>query len=255
MKQTYAVQGMHCSSCVDKVVAALRQARDVESASVSLNPPRAVVEGRGPLQLSALRGAVATAGPYTLEALDGERARAVDQELEVRGGASSAATRASLYPLVLIVAYLAGAVLLIEAAAGTFDAHRAMRHFMAGFFLVFSFFKLLDLHGFARVYRSYDIVARRAPSWALVYPFVELGLGLAYLWGGRLALVHVVTLAVMVVGSIGVLQALLQKRAIRCACLGTVLNLPMTTVTLVEDLGMAAMALGMLLLEASSRHP
>jgi hypothetical protein len=55
------------------------------------------------------------------------------------------------------------------------------------------------------------------------------------------------TLILMLIGSIGVLRALLDNRAIRCACLGTALNLPMTTVTLVEDLGMAAMAAAMLL--------
>jgi hypothetical protein len=57
-----------------------------------------------------------------------------------------------------------------------------------------------------------------------------------------------VTLVLMLVGAAGVLKALLDKRAIRCACLGTALNLPMTTVTLVEDLTMAAMAAGMLVL-------
>jgi hypothetical protein len=50
------------------------------------------------------------------------------------------------------------------------------------------------------------------------------------------------------VSAVGVLKALLDRRAIRCACLGTALNLPMTKVTLVEDLGMAAMAAGMLAL-------
>jgi hypothetical protein len=53
---------------------------------------------------------------------------------------------------------------------------------------------------------------------------------------------NIVTLVVMLIGSIGVLRAVLYKRRIRCACLGTSLNLPMTTVTIVEDLGMAAMA-------------
>ena len=51
----------------------------------------------------------------------------------------------------------------------------------------------------------------------------------------------------MLIGAVGVLRALLRKDTIRCACLGTALNLPMTTVTLVEDLVMAAMAGAMLL--------
>ena len=58
---------------------------------------------------------------------------------------------------------------------------------------------------------------------------------------------NVVTLIVMLLGAAGVLKALLDKRTIRCACLGTALKLPMTTVTLVEDLTMAGMAVVMIL--------
>ncbi len=50
----------------------------------------------------------------------------------------------------------------------------------------------------------------------------------------------------MSIGSVGVLRSLMQKRKIQCACLGTVFELPMTTVTLVENVGMAVMAAMML---------
>jgi hypothetical protein len=140
------------------------------------------------------------------------------------------------------VAFLAGAVLLVAWRGGGWDWREAMLDFMAGFFLVFSFFKLLDLRGFADAYRSYDIVARRSRAYALAYPFMELALGVGYLMRWEPTITHAATLVLMLVGSVGVLRALLDKRAIRCACLGTALNLPMTTVTLVEDLGMAAMA-------------
>lgn len=105
---------------------------------------------------------------------------------------------------------------------------------------------MLDLRGFADAYRSYDVVARVRPTWGLIYPFVELALGAAYLLNLNPFVTNLATLMIMLVGAIGVLQALLDKRAIRCACLGTALNLPMTTITLVEDLGMAAMAAAML---------
>ena len=159
----------------------------------------------------------------------------------------------SLFPLLLIVGYILGAVLLIEVGAalgsdGAWSAERAMRHFMAGFFLVFSFFKLLDVRGFVRSYLMYDVIARLQPRWAWAYPFVELGLGVAYLLNVAPLVVNGVTLVLMLVGALGVLLALRDKKQIRCACLGSVLNLPMTTVTLVEDLAMAAMAAGMIVL-------
>ena len=120
---------------------------------------------------------------------------------------------------------------------------------MAGFFLVFSFFKLLDVGGFANSYRMYDIVAKAVPGYGFVYPFIELALGAAYLTSFQPFLTNTVTLVVMGVSLVGVVQSVVNKRKIRCACLGSVFNLPMTTVTIVEDslmIGMAAVMLAAL---------
>lgn len=154
--------------------------------------------------------------------------------------------KTSLFPLILIVGYILGVTLLVEFASGTFDGPRAMTNFMAGFFLVFSFFKLLDLTAFADSYQMYDLLAARSRLYALTYPFIELALGIAYLVRLEPVLTNAVTLAVMLVSAVGVLRALLARRQIRCACLGGVLNLPMTYVTLAEDVLMAAMAAAML---------
>ena len=121
-----------------------------------------------------------------------------------------------------------------------------MRHFMAGFFLVFSFFKFLDAPGFASAFKMYDPLAKAIPGWSWVYPYVELLLGVAYMMSWHPLATNVTTLVLMSVGGVGVLQSLLQKRTIRCACLGTALNLPMTKVTLVENGTMSAMAAFML---------
>ena len=121
-----------------------------------------------------------------------------------------------------------------------------MGHFMGGFFVAFSFFKLLDVRAFADAYAGYDILARRSRAYALAYPFIELALGVAYLADFWPLATNLVTLLVMSVGSVGVIQSLLNRRKIRCACLGAVFNLPMSTVTLLEDGVMAAMAAVML---------
>ena len=151
------------------------------------------------------------------------------------------------YPLLLLGTFLSGVVGLVELRLGAFDATRAMQNFMGAFFLAFAFFKLLDLRGFADSYRMYDIVAQRLPSYGYVYPFIELALGAAYIAGIQRTAVNLTTLVLMSVSSIGVLQCVLQNRRIRCACLGTFFNLPMSTVTLVEDGLMIAMAAGALL--------
>jgi YHS domain-containing protein len=130
---------------------------------------------------------------------------------------------------------------------GGSGAGHAMYDFMGMFFVVFAGFKLLDVKGFAEAYSTYDIVAKKSHAYAMAYPFIELGLGLAYLFRWNVYAVNWVTFALMAVSSIGVIRAVRSKRKIQCACLGTKIKLPMTKITLVEDILMAVMALGMAL--------
>ena len=129
-----------------------------------------------------------------------------------------------------------------------FDVRDLLTNFMAGFFLVFSGFKLLDLKGFAEGYSTYDLLAKRWSAYGFVYPFIELSLGLAYLTRFDLVLTNWITLVVMVFSVTGVLIEISKKRKIQCYCLGTILKVPLTYVTVAEDIGMAAMATAMLLL-------
>ena len=105
---------------------------------------------------------------------------------------------------------------------------------------------MLDVKGFAESYGMYDVVAKNIPVWGFIYPFVELALGIAYAVGFEPILTNVVTLIVMSVSIIGVLQSVFNKRKIKCACLGAVFNLPMSTVTIIEDALMIVMSIGML---------
>lgn len=121
------------------------------------------------------------------------------------------------------------------------------RFFMAMFFLVFGLFKLLDLPGFVMSYIGYDIIAAKLTAYAYAYPFIELALALGYFL--NLSFIEWPTLILMAIGSIGVLRQLLKGSKIKCACLGTYVKLPLTTVSLVEDLSMGIMALVLLLLK------
>ncbi len=144
-------------------------------------------------------------------------------------------------PILLIFAYITAISLIAS------PPHRgAGGLFMAGFFLVFSFFKLLNLKGFAESYAMYDVVAKKIPIWGYIYAFVELGLGISYLTNFQPFLTNIITLVVMSISIIGVLQSVLNKKQIQCACLGAVFNLPMSTVTIIEDALMIAMSGAML---------
>lgn len=239
MKHTYTVEGMHCRGCTEKITRALLAVPGVASASVTLDPPLAVVETGEHIPYRILSDAAGRAGGYRLEPRDESTAA---HPAESRGRA----TMASLTPLVVVIFYIVGGVLLRAAISGDSSLMTLMSNFMGGFFIVFSLFKLLDLKGFAAGYATYDVLGRRSHVYALAYPFLELGLGVSYLLGAWPLATNAVTFALMTVGSIGVMEALRARRAIQCACLGTALKLPMTKVTLVEDLAMGLMALVMI---------
>lgn len=126
-------------------------------------------------------------------------------------------------------------------------AHMFMSSFMAGYFLVFAGFKLLDIRGFANGFSQYDVIAKKLPFYALSYPFIELAFGLAYTTNFYPVTTNYTVLFIMLISGIGVYLKLQEKFRVHCACLGSVINLPLSNFTLAENLGMAAMALGMIL--------
>jgi len=122
-----------------------------------------------------------------------------------------------------------------------------MRYFMGTFFVVFATFKFIGYRMFVEMFAGYDIVAKRFKPYSYLYPFIELGLGVMYLANLIPNTRDRLTLAVMTVGAIGVFQEIYHRRSgVYCACLGNIIKLPLSTVSLVEDVSMAAMAAIML---------
>ncbi len=121
-----------------------------------------------------------------------------------------------------------------------------MLDFMGLFYIVFSFFKMLDLKGFSDSFRMYDPLAKRVPVYGKIYPFIETSLGLMFLVNFEVNIALILTLFVLGITTIGVTKTLLDKKLIRCACLGTALKLPMTEATFIENAIMIVMAILML---------
>jgi len=150
------------------------------------------------------------------------------------------------WPLVCLVGVAALAASALYGSLGT--TGRDWMHLFMGVFLTqFAMLKLFDISGFAEGFQRYDLVAQRSREYALAYPFIELLLGLLYVSFFLPVLTYVLTIIVMTVGSVGVFSALWRGLDVRCACMGTVLSVPLSTVTVVEDVGMGLMALAMLL--------
>lgn len=241
MTHTYTVSGITCEGCVAKVKHKLLLHPDVTAADVKLDGQKATITMQRHISVDELQDTIGRDTKYVIR----EDAASHHQHTQHTAGASTPDHRTwfAIYkPILLIFAFITGVALFASTHDGTVHSMMFMNYFMAGFFLVFSFFKLLNLRGFADSYAMYDIVAKQVPAWGYVYAFVELGLGIAYLTGFNPLVTNSVAFVVMSVSLIGVLQSVLNKRKIKCACLGDVFNLPMSTVTIIEDALMIAMS-------------
>ena len=242
MTHTYNITGMTCNGCVAKAKSTLLKIGDITEAYVQLTSPQATITMQKHIPVTFLQNALHKAGDYIITEADGGMHHSPDVETK---------TWIETYKPILLIFFYISLVAIITAISATgFDRMVGMRVFMSGFFLVFSFFKMLDLKGFARSYAMYDIVAKKWSAWGYIYVFIELGLGLAYAMNFNPLVTNVITLIVMTISIIGVLQSVLNNRKIQCACLGAVFNLPMSTVTIIEDGLMIAMSAIMLVLAA-----
>jgi copper chaperone CopZ len=232
MTHTYLVTGMTCSGCEAKVKRNLSAIENVNTVEVSKESNTATITMEKHINLADLQNAIGgTESKYQISAI---------HHNEITEQTKSWVE--TYKPILLIFGYILTVSLLAQINNHHFDESLWMRHFMAGFFLVFSFFKMLNLKGFAESYVMYDVLAKKIPVWAYVYAFVELGLGIAFLIDFDPLITNAITFLVMGISIVGVLQSVLNKRKIQCACLGAVFNLPMSTVTIIEDALMIAMS-------------
>lgn len=237
MVKEYKIEGMTCGGCVANVKKSLEFLQEVEKADIQLVAPQGKLTLKNSVSTQTLQEAI---GHYKIQEIE---VAPVQKKVVAELPEISVTT---YKPLLLIIGFITGVSLLAQFPFNDFSGMLWMRYFMAGFFLVFAFFKLLNLGGFAMSYGMYDIIAARWKGWGYVYPFVELGLGILYLINVAPFLTNALTIIILGVSSIGVIKSVLNKQKIKCACLGDVFNLPMSTVTIVEDLAMVAMATIML---------
>lgn len=235
MTHTYQLTGMTCGSCESKVKLALLSINNVTDVVLSKDNNSASISMDKHIPLSELQSK-----------LDIKYQISVTPHNEKLEQTKSWFT--TYKPVLLIFLYIFSITALVELTSEKVNLIRWMRHFMAGFFLTFSFFKMLNLKGFKESYLMYDIIARKIPIWGYVYAFTELALGIAFLINFDPIITNSITLIVMSISIIGVLKTVLDKKTIKCACLGDIFNLPMSTVTIIEDGLMILMSFGMLIM-------
>lgn len=229
MTHTYQLRGMTCSNCEAKVKSALLTVKNILNVVISKEENSATITMDKHVALTDLQK-VLDPKYQILATHHNEMAEQTKSWFE------------TYKPILLIFFYITLITFLIQFKNEKINVMEWMQHFMASFFLVFSFFKLLNLKGFAESYMMYDVVAKKIPVWGYIYALTELSLGVAFLINFNPLITNWITLIIMSISIIGVLQSVLNKKKIQCACLGAVFNLPMSTVTIIEDALMIVMS-------------
>ncbi|PKH52119.1 heavy metal transporter [Tenacibaculum sp. Bg11-29] len=240
MTHTYKITGMTCGNCKASVEKYLGEIDNITNISVNLEKGEAEITMNKYIKTNILKDALPEKYILSEKKERKEKISAIDFE-----AVSEKSKFEQLKPLFLIIFYITTASILLNYK--DWNWNEFMLNFMGLFFIVFSFFKMLDLKGFPDSFRMYDPLAKKIPFYGKIYPFIETALGLMFLLHYEINIALIITLIVLSITTIGVTKTLLSKKAIKCACLGTALKLPMTEATFIENTIMIVMASLMLL--------
>jgi copper chaperone CopZ len=226
MQQKFVIQGMTCGNCKAAVEKGLNSFTGVKDVEVDLKSGATKLKTSKAISLSSIENKLGS--KYSVQDTKSQKKSKIKE----------------LFPLFLILVYIVFGAAFLQFPAFTTSGY--MMDFMGLFFIVFSFFKFLGYQSFPNSFAMYDPLSKVLPIYGWLYPFIETALGLSFLFRFKITLALWVSLFVLSITTLGVLTSLLNKNQIQFACLGTVLNLPMTEATLIENLIMIIMAFGVL---------
>ncbi len=154
----------------------------------------------------------------------------------------------SYRPVVAIFAVaLAMALATSWAAYGTLFTLRALEWFIAISMCILGIQKLQDVEGFSTMFLNYDLLAQRVVRYGYVYPFAEAFAGVLMIAGALVWIAAPVALFIGTIGAVSVIKAVyVDRRELKCACVGGSSNVPLGFISLTENLMMVAMAVWML---------
>lgn len=227
--------------CEAAVTKEIRKIAGVKNVVVSYKSKSAIIETEQPIDLTTLQ--------QSIEKLKHYKAQEYTEQIKIE----ATSWFITYKPLLIIFAYIAGIASITAFHNQIFEWEHFrlnifLHNFMTCFFLVFSFFKLLDVAAFAKSFQQYDLLAKYIPGYAVQYPFIELSIGVACLLNYELRLIYLTEIVIMVIGLVGVVQSNLSKQQIQCACLGTVFKLPVSKITIIENSIMIAVGIALLIL-------
>src|SRR6056300_447529 len=205
MKSILQISGMTCEGCKSSVEDKLGSLDGVDNVKVDLARGQAVIYSKNPVSLSLIKETL----PPKYILINEE-----DFNLDTHGDLAIRESKIKqLKPLFIILVYIFIASILLNYK--NWNSSNAMLDFMGLFYIIFSFFKILDIKGFSMSFRMYDPLAKQAPIYGYIYPFIEVLLGMMFLIRFEVNIALILTVIVLGITTIGVTQTLINKRSIK----------------------------------------
>lgn len=177
--------------------------------------------------------------------IGGERIGGYDELREFFGEHVKDEGETTYRPVIAIFAVAALMAIAVSWAAAL-PAVRTFELFIAFGMSLLGLQKLQDVESFSTMFLNYDLLARREVRYGYVYPYAETGAGLLMIAGALIWLAAPMALFIGTVGAVSVFKAVyVEKRELKCACVGGGSNVPLGFISLTENLMMILMAVWM----------
>ena len=230
IENQFTIEGMTCQSCVEKVTEKIRSLPQITKVLVSLENKLIRTESDHNVELNQIKDALVSLPKYSVFETATEASKPKPSVLK------------TYKPLIVVFSFILLISLSFQISQSNFNYHQFMNHVMAGFFLGFSLFKFLDLKAFSESFSSYDPIAQKNSNYGFIYPFIEFTLGIMYLNHYELFTANIITIIILTITTSGVIKRLQSKSSFQCACLGTAFSLPLSYVTVAENIARVLMA-------------
>ncbi len=149
-----------------------------------------------------------------------------------------------------VLVFLAIAATLMGTLNG-FNGQEWIRWFLGGFLIMFAGFKLIGIEVFLRVFPLYDLIAKRFTPYKYIYPLLQAFLGMWYITGLSPLLRDIVVVTVSFSGLWGMVKLVSARGQVRLSYLGTIIQLRYSTVTIIENATVVALAIIMLVTDVA----